>query len=246
MKVLTITDFKNILKRNVKNIPNTETLISNLKTLEKRNSDYSNLRKTNEALHFRGIKSKSNTKRNAWLLGIHGKHHEALYLLTLSLCRRFGHDESFANDMMQEFYIEILHNYEKIVQRYNDAGIKYLIQIIKFNVLDWGRRKKTRIRLGEVLIQQLPNTNKISCLCFDDYTDTFLESLSKCLAETDFDIMKLYLSGYSYQEIGNMVGMKESSVGVRINRAKQKLRVALDLPEKKERIIVVSSKTRTT
>lgn len=43
------------------------------------------------------------------------------------------------------------------------------------------------------------------------------------LKEVDKSIMLLYLEDYNYDEIGDIVGISSSNVGVRINRAKKQL-----------------------
>ncbi|MCD8166237.1 MAG: sigma-70 family RNA polymerase sigma factor [Bacteroides sp.] len=46
----------------------------------------------------------------------------------------------------------------------------------------------------------------------------------RILGETDRSVMLLYLEDYSYEEIGEIVGITPGNVGVKINRAKKQLK----------------------
>lgn len=47
------------------------------------------------------------------------------------------------------------------------------------------------------------------------------------LGEPDSTIVRMQLEGYSYEEIGNSLGMTEKNVSVRLVRAKDRLRAAM-------------------
>lgn len=49
------------------------------------------------------------------------------------------------------------------------------------------------------------------------------------LDEPDRSIVTLQLEGYSYEEIGNQLGLSEKNVSVRLVRAKEKLRTAMNV-----------------
>ena len=49
------------------------------------------------------------------------------------------------------------------------------------------------------------------------------------LDEPDRSIVRLQLEGYNYQEIGDIVGMTEKNVSVRLVRIKEKLRKSMDI-----------------
>jgi RNA polymerase sigma-70 factor (ECF subfamily) len=64
-----------------------------------------------------------------------------------------------------------------------------------------------------------------------DYSENDFEMLYQAirkLKEIDKAIILLYLEEKSYAEIGNIVGLSQNTVGVRITRIKSKLKEILD------------------
>ena len=54
-------------------------------------------------------------------------------------------------------------------------------------------------------------------------------------SDADRAILLLYLEGHSYREIGDVLGIRESNVGTRLNRLKESLRQSVQEPSYKER-----------
>ncbi|MEG1038251.1 MAG: sigma-70 family RNA polymerase sigma factor, partial [Mucinivorans sp.] len=61
--------------------------------------------------------------------------------------------------------------------------------------------------------------------CNQDISFDFQQLLEaiRQLNKVDKSIMLLYLEGYNYNDIGEIMGIGSSNVGVRINRAKKQL-----------------------
>lgn len=51
-----------------------------------------------------------------------------------------------------------------------------------------------------------------------------LQALIRELKEVDRALILLYLDGYSYPEIGEMIGLSESNVATKLSRIKQQLK----------------------
>ncbi len=69
---------------------------------------------------------------------------------------------------------------------------------------------------------ETPHTETLDNIDRDNNYQKLLNALQK-FKEIDRSIMLLYLEDYSYNEIGEIIGISSSNVGVRINRAKKQL-----------------------
>lgn len=161
------------------------------------------------------------SERDDFVRTINRRHHQALYAFTLGLCRRFRFDPSYADDLMQEFYYELLSKYEEVAEGYARHGIKHLCRIIQYDILDLTRKRKSLGRVEQVFAHRLPASGNIHYLCYEMCTGQMLEKLQVCLKERDYRVMKLYLEGFAYDEIGRLLNMNHSTVGTVIYRAKK-------------------------
>jgi len=150
-------------------------------------------------------------------------YHEALHFYALKLCRRFRLAPTFADDLMQEFYLSIFENYEKASKGYTLRKAGYFYPIIKYDLLDMNRKHKSLERLEVLASSMRPETNGIYCYASPIVYDAIIRQMRAVLPATDFAIMKLHLDGHTYAEIGAIIDMNESTVGVRIHRARKKL-----------------------
>lgn len=164
---------------------------------------------------------------------IHEVHHESLLLFATGLCRRFEMDASFANDLLQEFYYSVITRYEIVAKGYAEKGLPYLCQMIKNEIIDQDRKVKGLERKKELFSMEIPRSADVFSHCFELQSEKFLEDMSILLPAQDFQIMKLYMDGHSYDEIGEFMEMIPSTVGVRIHRAKKTLGPHFDQPSAK-------------
>ncbi|MEN0005920.1 MAG: RNA polymerase sigma factor [Bacteroidota bacterium] len=160
----------------------------------------------------------------AFVAHINGRHHEALMLYALGLCMRFGKDQSFASDLLQDFYLTLMTKSEKVQKQYAARGTSYLYVMIKHGMLDHKRKLKSVNRLEDVFGVQRPQIAAIDYLCFDIVYKDFQEQLAKCLNERDAAVMSLYIEGFSYEEIAAELALKIGTVGTIISRSKKRLR----------------------
>ncbi|MCB0572555.1 MAG: sigma-70 family RNA polymerase sigma factor [Phaeodactylibacter sp.] len=161
--------------------------------------------------------------RDKFVCAIKERHHEVLFMYALGLCKRFRYCPSYADDVMQEFYWKVLRFYENTEAGYATNGIGFLRVMLRNELLGLDRKHKSLSRLGKIYHGALPRTSELGGLATDPLIDEFEKMIVPYLSEKDARIMKLYVEGYSHEEIGQMLGMKPSTAGVRIHRAKKTL-----------------------
>ena len=125
---------------------------------------------------------------------------------------------------MQEFYKTVLENHQRIAKGYAQRGIKFLFQVIKFDLIDLSRSRKSKDRVEQVFAWGIQQTSDIHYLCTASFHEQFFEQLRQILPTEDAKIMCWYLQGFSYNELGKKLRMNPNTVGVRIHRAKKILR----------------------
>jgi RNA polymerase sigma factor (sigma-70 family) len=87
------------------------------------------------------------------------------------------------------------------------------------HALTWNRKRRRR----EVPIHQAPeHTNAMSSEDAELQIERLYEQIRK-LAPLDRTLVLLYLDELSYREMAEILGLTESNVGVRLNRAKKQL-----------------------
>lgn len=164
--------------------------------------------------------------RDEFVCFLYQRHYRVLLVYAAGLCRRYGFDQSNAKDFVQGCFLEAMNNWEKVAKRYEQYGVGTLCRIMEFNALDGKRKQKSNRGLEEFFAAQNSGTYDHSLeLQAEQYRNLFPQLLS----EQDCEIMYLYLDGYSYEEIGEIVDMHASTVGVRIHRSKKILRKYLNL-----------------
>lgn len=151
---------------------------------------------------------------------LYRKHHDALLLFAIGWCKRFGLDRSYADDLVQEFYKAVLENHQKMARGYSLRGIKFLFQVIKYDLIDLARSRKSKDRVEQVYALGIRTESDIHYLCTAAFHQQFFQQLKNILPTADCLLMCLYLEGYSYSEISKKLRLNTNTVGVRIHRAK--------------------------
>lgn len=173
------------------------------------------------------LQSKGPT-RNGFVCMIHEKYHKFLILFAYKLCAQFDCDPSLADDLLQDFYQKLLDNHEYIAEKFKGDNVSYLFRMIQNRMLDIKRKKSSTNNQDETFTNAQPQIGSIHSLCSEMYYDNFFQTLDKILSKPDSELMKLYIKGHSYKEIGEMLSLNPSTVGVKIYRAKKILITHLD------------------
>lgn len=162
--------------------------------------------------------------RDAAVKYLHEKYDAVLFNYTAGLCRRYQIHVSQAEDLMQEFYLSVLKNHQAIIKGYLARGLKFLFRVIKNDLFDFNRKKKSRNRLEEIYTMGVSLEFDLFYLAPDLFHAQFTDQLKRLLPQADYGVFKLYLQGYSYREINKLLKLNENTIGVKIFRSKKLLR----------------------
>lgn len=138
------------------------------------------------------------------------KHKGTIY----TVCYMFAQDKDEVADLFQEILINIWNGIEKFR---GDSSVRTWIWRISFNTCVSYERKKTR------RVQTVPLSMDIDL--FDDTMDDIKQiRMLRQLGPFDRVIVLLWLENISYAEIGEIVGISEKNVSVRLVRIKEQLK----------------------
>lgn len=136
------------------------------------------------------------------------------------ICKKVRH-EDHCHDIMQEVYLKILLNVDKIEQADNTAG--YLVKLTNNVVIDHYRKSK-----------QTPQSDLPDALATDEAVqkDQSLQLADCCLRPMIESLPDIYrdalvmteLEGMKHKDYAEKVGISLSNAKVRVQRAKEKLK----------------------
>lgn len=153
------------------------------------------------------------------------------YLLTT--CRRYSPPNWEAEDILQEAFIKIFHNLQRI--DFGKGTPRAYMNRICINVALSKKLKFKRTADLEELKWSKEETTKIEP---EVYSNLGAEEIMKMVAQlprTYADVFNLYvIEGYSHREIGEMLSIGESSSRAYLTRARQSLRKMLKNNERQE------------
>lgn len=133
-------------------------------------------------------------------------------------------DESDRKDNFQEIVYQLWKSFPTLK---NKNSIGSWIYAISINTSINRIKKEARIEYRESLPESMDSTETIGQISFNEDVQLLLKAISR-LNEIDKSIMLLYLEERSYYEISQILGITQSNVGVRINRAKKILKQKLN------------------
>ena len=164
---------------------------------------------------------KKSSPRDQFVTYLHSRYHHNFLLFAHGICKRFGLDISYANDLVQEFYTAALVKHLTMKKGYEKGGLAYLMGVMKNDILDLVRKQKSTKRVEEIFCLKAPKISHLKDLCFDMDAEGFKEALARILTLDNCQIMIYYIEGYSYKEIAQAIDMNENTVATRIRRAKK-------------------------
>ena len=146
-----------------------------------------------------------------------------LYQLPLlRLCIMYLHDEEQAKDAVQETFIKAYRNLDSFR---NDASEKTWLTRIAINTCKnmyrsaWFRHMDRSVTLDMIAERPAPADEH------DDELTTAIMNLPVKLREA---ALICWLQGMTYDEAVDMLGISRQAVGSRLNRARRKLRFAME------------------
>ncbi len=150
-----------------------------------------------------------------------------LYQLPLlRLCIMYLHDEEQAKDAVQETFIKAYRNLDSFR---NDASEKTWLTRIAINTCKnmyrsaWFRHMDRSVTLDMIAERSAPADEH------DDELTTAIMNLPVKLREA---ALICWLQGMTYDEAADMLGISRQAVGSRLNRARRKLRFAMEGSDK--------------
>lgn len=153
---------------------------------------------------------------------LHDEYSQVMYKKAYSVLR----DSSLAEDVVQESFIRVVENFDKIIKKKCPQTRKYFVNIVRSISIDVYRKRK-----------------KQQVLSFDEFEGTIadrFENIEGILDEMEMEkyflqlpksyyvILSLkYDDGYTYKEIASILDITEENVKKRLFRARNKLREIL-------------------
>ncbi len=133
---------------------------------------------------------------------------------------RMTGDYHLSGDITQEAFVRYL-------DRYGYQETPSLLYVIARNALyDHIRRRKQDVPIDEIQSGSSLDPNRV-LLAREEYRQVL--SAMQRLNDDERDVLSLVLNGdFSYREIGDIAGISEANVKVKVHRARQKLRKMLE------------------
>ena len=130
-------------------------------------------------------------------------------------------DYHTANDMVNEAFIKIIQNFEKINKLNCHARSYYFVITIRSVCIDYLRKNKIKSKYLDEYVteEQVINTNMSEKRHINDLSNALLK-----MSERDKELLTYrYTMEMSSEEISQITGIKESNVNSYIRRAREKL-----------------------
>jgi len=163
------------------------------------------------------MESKDKNKLAAELIGRIAENQGAIH----KVCNVYANSREDREDLKQEIILQLWKSYPGFQGKSKFSTWMYRIA---FNTAITNIRKSKR----HPIIEALSGTEQVIPAKEDiDYMDDDMNSLFKAIAklkDVEKAIVTLYLEEKSYKEIGEIVGISEKNVSVKIVRLKDKLK----------------------
>jgi len=134
------------------------------------------------------------------------------------VCNIYMHDSADKEDLFQEITLQAWNAYKNF--RGDSKFSTWLYRVALNTAISFYRKDKRRpvFELANEFPDQPEETNEI-----EEQMKALHQSIST-LSKIDKALVMLYLEDYSYDEIGNMLGITANNVAVKMNRIKIKLK----------------------
>ncbi|MDB5355784.1 MAG: polymerase sigma factor, sigma-70 family [Phycisphaerales bacterium] len=147
--------------------------------------------------------------------------------LLLKVVRSFAEGPADQDDLFQEILLQVWLSLPSF--RDDSKPTTWLYRVALNTALAWKRsEKKRRRRQGSLSISDVaaPSVTSAEAERNDRVVDQLYAAI-RALPPAKRALVVLYLDGFSYREIADVVGISESNVGVSLNRIKKVLAAAV-------------------
>ena len=142
----------------------------------------------------------------------------------MKVARAYTLTSEECQDLAQEILLQAWRSFPKFEGKANAATWFYRVAL--HTAMNWHRKDKPRRSKQQPLLEvQAVATEMVDSAEQAQHRDT-VEQLYKAihqLPKTDAALVLLYLDELSYREMAEVLGISESNVGVKLNRAKKAL-----------------------
>jgi RNA polymerase sigma-70 factor (ECF subfamily) len=144
--------------------------------------------------------------------------------LVFKVARAFAHTEADQQDLMQEILLQMWCSLPRFEGKAKAST--WIYRVALNTALAW-RRKETKHRATQtplIEIENFPETEADSAqrLAREEQVARLYDAIHQ-LPKADAALVLLYLEDMSYREMAEVLGLSESNVGVKLNRAKKAL-----------------------
>ena len=129
-------------------------------------------------------------EKHAFVCYVNQHYHEMLWLHAIGLCKRFKRDISYADDLVQDLYFQIMVRPDRFAAGYSKLGVSYFLRSLHNRMIDLDRKKNSLSRLGDFYTGQIPESGNIYYLCVEEHLQQFFEIIAGLLRTRDFDVME--------------------------------------------------------
>lgn len=138
------------------------------------------------------------------------------------VARSYGKNEEDRQDLFQEIVIQLWRAFERYNDEYKLSTWMYRIAL---NVaISFYRKERRRMESNLPLTESMADIADDNPQAEQDANIRLLQQFINELKELDKALMILYLESKSYREMAEILGITETNVATRINRAKEQLK----------------------
>lgn len=149
--------------------------------------------------------------REETLLAMLDTHGAALW----RIARAYGSAQGEEEDLHQEIVLQLWRGLASF--RGDSAPGMWLYRVALNTALTWRRRNERRHAHSDAVRARAPLASPGS----ERTEASILEEFLGSLGAVDRSVLVLYMEGLSYEEIGDVIGLSTSAVGVRLHRLKK-------------------------
>jgi RNA polymerase sigma-70 factor, ECF subfamily len=145
-----------------------------------------------------------------------GEHQGLLYRVV----RAYGNTAEDQDDLFQEICLQM---WLSIPRFEGKAKVSTWIYRVALNTaMVWNRGEKTRRKHRDMFITITPPQHNNDSGQSEEIIKRMYEAIRK-LPKVDTSVVLMHLDGLGYGEMAEILGISESNVGVKLNRAKKQL-----------------------
>ena len=139
--------------------------------------------------------------------------------LVFKVINAYSFNTEDQNDLFQEVCMQVYRSIPNFKEA--SAVSTWLYRIALNTAIKWGTREKKHVD-GHQELGTMINLLKANDTSKDERLEWLYSEIKK-LSEIDRSLTLLLLDGYSYREMSEIMGISESSIGVKIHRIKKQL-----------------------